>query len=140
MRGGAIPIFIWGVLLAIMAVINAIWTTGNVIQGCVFAFGVLSVWGLAMVLIWLAPEARRKGPPELRRRPILMPSASAGAAGAAIAFSAFTFGWAFGGFWIFFGAGILLAALGRLLLEHRAARRAFRRVLAEQFPEEEQAR
>lgn len=129
MRGGALAPLIWALLLAILAVINAIWTTGNVIQGGTFAAAVGSILALAVILVALSPEARRRGAPELDVRPEPAPAASLAAVVAGLAMGCFVFGFAFGRFPIFFGGGLLVAALGRLTVEHRAQRRAFRSVL-----------
>lgn len=130
MRGGAIAPFVWSVLLIVLMVINIIWTDGNAIQAGTFGFAILMIWLVGLALLRLGPrEALRKGPPELRGEPEVVPSASAAAAMAGVGLAAFSFGWAFGGFWIFFGAGILAACLVRLVLERRAQHRAYRRYL-----------
>ena len=63
-----------------------------------------------------------------------MPSASLAALIAGLAFGCFVFGLAFGHFPIYFGAGLLIAALGRLALEVRAERRARRRLMGSERP------
>jgi hypothetical protein len=131
MRGGALAPLIWSVLLLALAVTNVIWTSGDAIQAGTFGFAIVSIWLLGLVLIRLAPEARRKGPPEPLLRPEVVPSASLAAMVAGIGFGAFVFGFAFGRFWIFLGAGVFLASLGRLFVELRAQRRAHRRSLRE---------
>ncbi|HET9721249.1 MAG TPA: hypothetical protein VFP55_14305 [Solirubrobacteraceae bacterium] len=130
MRGGAITPLLWSVLLGVMMVINIIWTDGNAIQASTFGFAILMMWLMGLALLRLAPrEALRKGPPGPRSEPEAVPSASAAAAMAGVGLGAFSFGWAFGGFWIFFGAGVLLACAVRLVLEHLAQRRSHRRYL-----------
>jgi cation transport ATPase len=126
MRGGALAPLIWALLLAALAITNAIWTAGNVIQGGTFAAAVGSIVALAVLLIVLSPEARHKGAPELRTRAAALPSGSFAAMLAGLALGCFAFGFAFGRFPIFFGAGLLVVALGRLSLELRAQRRAVR--------------
>jgi hypothetical protein len=131
-RGGAIAPFIWSVLLIVLMVINIIWTAGNMIQAATFGFAILMLWLVGLALLRLAPgEALRKGPPEPITEPEATPSASAAAAMAGIGLGAFAFGWAFGGFWIYFGAGILVICLFRLVLEHRSQRAAYRRFLGQ---------
>jgi hypothetical protein len=132
MRGGAIAPLVWSVLLVAMMVINIIWTDGNAIQAGTFGFAILMVWLLGLALLRLSPrEALRKGGPELRTSPEALPAASAASAMAGVGLAAFSFGWVFGGFWVFFGAGILAICLGRLILEHAAQRAAHRRYLSE---------
>ncbi len=53
---------------------------------------------------------------------------------AGLSFGCFLFGFAFGHFPIYFGAGLLIAALGRLALEMRAERRARRRFEGSEEP------
>jgi hypothetical protein len=132
MRGGALAPLAWALLLALLAITNAIWTTGNIIQGGTFAAAVGSIVALAILLAALSPEARRKGEPALEARPEAVPAASLAAMLAGIALACFVFGFAFGRFPIFFGAGLLLASLGRLVAEVRAQRRAHRRWLEEE--------
>lgn len=132
MRGGAIAPFIWSLLLIVLMVINIIWTAGNLIQAATFSFAILMVWLVGLALLRLAPrEALRKGEPELSTQPEALPSSSAAAAMAGVGLGAFSFGWVFGGFWIFFGAGILVVCLSRLALERRAQHAAYRRYVRE---------
>jgi hypothetical protein len=113
-------------------VINIIWTTGNEIQAATFGAAIFMVWLVGLALLRLAPhEALRRGGPEVRSEPEALPSASAAAALGGIGLGAFSFGWVFGGFWIYFGAGILVICLARLLLERRAQHAAYRRYLRE---------
>jgi heme exporter protein D len=129
-RGGAIAPFVWSVLLIIMMVINIIWTTGDEIQAATFGFAILMIWLVGLALLRLAPhEALRRGGPERVTEPEALPSASGAAALAGVGLGAFSFGWAFGGFWIFFGAGIMVICLARLALERRAQHAAYRRYL-----------
>lgn len=135
MRGGAIAPFVWSVLLIVLMVINIIWTTGNLIQAAMFGFAILMVWLVGLALLRFSPrEGLRRGPPEFPAEPEAMPSASAAAAMGGIGLGAFSFGWAFGGFWIYFGAGILVICFFRLVLEHRAQRAAYRRFLDQRAP------
>jgi hypothetical protein len=132
MRGGAIAPLLWSVLLIVLMVINIVWTAGNLIQAAMFGFSILMVWLVGLALLRLAPrEALRRGEPELRTQPEALPSASAAAAMAGVGLGAFSFGWAFGGFWIYFGAGVLVICLSRLILEHRAQRAAYLAYLRE---------
>ena len=134
MRGGALVPLIWAGLLSVLAVINAIWTTGNIMQGGTFAAAVGSIVSLAVLLIALSPEARHKGPPGLHAEPTPLPSASLASMIAGVALGCFVFGFAFGRFPMYFGAGLLIVALGRLFLEVRAERRAVRRLTEQRKP------
>jgi cation transport ATPase len=131
---------VWSVLLIILMVINIIWTAGNEIQAATFGFSILMVWLVGLAVLRLAPqEALRRGEPELRAQPEAMPSASAAAAMAGVGLGAFSFGWVFGGFWIYFGAAVLVICLGRLILEHRAQRAAYLAYLRERDPGQKSA-
>lgn len=131
MRGGAIPLLAWGMLLAILGAINWIWT-GDAIQVGTFAFAVLAVWAGAGLLIALAGRvALRRGTPERSPEPETVPQASLGAVLAALAVSSILFGFVFGTFPIYFGAGLLIVSIGRLTIERRAELRTRRRVARE---------
>lgn len=129
MRGGALAPLIWALLLSALAIINAIWTTGNIMQGADFAAAVGSVVALAVLLMALSPEARHRGEPGQEERLAAVPAASFASMLAGLAFGCFVFGFAFGRFPIFFGGGLLLASLGRLVVEIRAQRRVHRSLL-----------
>ncbi len=131
MRGGAIPLLAWGMLLAILGAINWIWT-GDAIQVGTFAFAVLAVWAGAGLLIALAGRvALKRGTPEPSPGPEAVPQASLGAVLAALAVSSILFGFVFGTFPIYFGAGLLIVSIGRLTIERRAELRTRRRVARE---------
>jgi len=103
----------WALLLAVFGTINAIWTHDG-IQVAEFGFAVLVILCLAVGL-WLRGR-ERAGPAALR-------SASLAAAVAGLGVASIVFGLAFGHFPMYFGAGLLLAALGRLAFELRSQRR-----------------
>ena len=126
MRGGAWPPLLWALLLVALGAINAIWTQGNVIQGGTFLAAIGFILALALLVAALSPDARRRGAPGPEREPIAVPSASLAAMLAGLAAGAFAFGFAFGHFPIYFGVGLFIAAIGRLVIELRAQRRALR--------------
>jgi hypothetical protein len=120
-RGGAIPLLAWGTLLVVLLIINWIWT-GDAIQVGSFAFAALVIYG-AGLLLWLASrEALRRGPPPPRGEPEALPESSLGAVLIGFSVGCILFGLAWGRFLIYFGAGLLLLSLGRLVLELRSER------------------
>ncbi|HET9102748.1 MAG TPA: hypothetical protein VFN55_05290 [Solirubrobacteraceae bacterium] len=123
MRGGAIPVLIWGGLLIVLAVINVVWTS-DAIQAATFAFAVITVLAWALALVVAQRGAIRRGPPETPAGPEAVPATSLGAALAGFSVATFMFGFAFGRFLLFFGAGLFVASLGRLTVELRAQRRS----------------
>ena len=125
MRGGALPMVGWAVLLALLGTLNAIWT-GDVIQIATFAAAVLAVVTTASVLGLLSPQALRRGEPTARTDPQAVTQSSAAAVVMALGLGMLTFGLAFGHFPIYFGAGLIVTGVGRLLIEVRAQRRAVR--------------
>ena len=134
MRGGAIPLLAWGALLAILGVINWIWT-GDAIQVGTFAFAVLAVWLGAALLIALAGRvALRRGTQEPSAAPETVPQASLGAVVLALSVASILFGFVFGTFPIYFGAGLLIVSIGRLTIERRAELLTRRRVAGERRP------
>jgi multisubunit Na+/H+ antiporter MnhC subunit len=132
-RGGAIPLLAWGMVLLILGAINWIWT-GDAIQVGTFGFAVLAVWAGAGLLIVLAGRrALRRGPPEPDPRPQSVPQGSLGAVLAALSVSSIVFGFVFGTFLIYFGAGLLLISIGRLTIERRSELETRRRAAQERL-------
>jgi Na+/H+-translocating membrane pyrophosphatase len=124
-RGGAIPIFAWGTLLLVLMIINVIWT-GSQIQAETFGYALVAVYGTALVLSIVRPEAVRRGAPEPDSSPEAKPQTSLAAMTLGIAIGAMMFGVVFGKFLVFIGGGIWLLAAGRLVVEVRAQRRSLR--------------
>jgi hypothetical protein len=122
-RGGAIPLLAWGTLLAVLGAINWIWT-GDAIQVGTFGFAILVVIGSAGTLVLLRRDAIRRGPPEPEDTPQAVPDVSVGAVVAGLSIGSFAFGFVFGRFFVYFGLGMLVLALGRLAIEVRAQRRS----------------
>lgn len=131
MRGGAIPIFCWGTMLLVLMIINVIWT-GSQIQAATFGYALAAVYGTALVLSILYPQALRKGPPVRESAPEAVPRSSLAAMTLGIAIGAMMFGVVFGKFLVFVGGAIWLLAAGRLVVEVRAQRRSLRREEKEQ--------
>ena len=132
MRGGSIPLLGWGALLAVLMAICWIWT-GDAIQVGSFGFAVLVVWGSAALLAAEGGrQSLRRGPPRAVRRAEAIPTASLGAVLVAVAVGSIVFGFAFGRFLVFFGAGLLVVSVGIVLYEIRTERRAERAAAARQ--------
>jgi hypothetical protein len=122
MRGGSIPLIAWGLLLVTLLALNWIWT-GDAIQVGSFGFAALAILGGAGLLVWRAGrEALRRGAPEARASVETIPQASAGAALAGLSLASILFGFTFGSFLIYFGAGLLAISIGRIVIELRAER------------------
>lgn len=128
MRGGSIPMLGWGALLAVMLVGCWVWT-GRGLEVAEFGFAVSVIWGGAVLFAAMSDrESIRKGEPRPQRRPESIPTASLGAVGIGIGIGSVMFGFAFGRFLVYFGAGLIIAALGRVayeILDERRARRAW---------------
>jgi len=127
MRGGAIPLLVWGSLLLVLLALNWVWT-GDAIQVASFAFAVSSVIGWVVALLASRPpEALRRGPPSAWREPQAVPSASYGSVLLAVGAASAVFGFAFGHFFVFFGAGLMVVSAAvvarELHAEHRARQR-----------------
>jgi hypothetical protein len=132
MRGGSIPLLAWGGLLAALMAICWIWT-GDAIQVGTFAFAVLVVWGsAALIAAEGGREALRRGMPRDVRRAEAIPTASLGAVLVAVAVGSIVFGFAFGRFLVFFGAGLLVVSIGIVVFEVRGQRRTRRAARARQ--------
>ncbi len=126
MRGGALPLLVWALLLAASGATNAVWT-GDPIQIEEFAGAVAITLATAGVLIVRRREAARRGEPSGPRDPEPVTHTSFGAVIAAIGLGVFVFGFTFGHFMIYLGMGIMVAGFGRLALELYHERRAVRR-------------
>jgi peptidoglycan/LPS O-acetylase OafA/YrhL len=131
MRGGSLPQLFWGTLLAIILVICWVWT-GDALQVGEFGFGVTVTWGTAVILAMNGRgEALRRGAPEPSAAPEAIPASSLGAVLVAVAFASILFGFAFGRFLVFFGGGLMIAALGLVAHERLEERRAAARWAAQ---------
>jgi hypothetical protein len=123
MRGGAIPILAWGTILLVLAIGNWIWNGKPVGSGAASA-AVLIVYAFGVVVWLLRREAIRRGPPEPRPDLDSVPQASLAAAGVGASLGCILFGIAWARFLVFFGIGVLVLSIGRLVLEMRAERRS----------------
>ena len=122
MRGGALVVLAWAALLGALFVghwIYAAEPTQIAISGG--SIGVMLLWGLVAVAV--RRESLRRGPPPPRRIVEAIPAYSfaAGLIGFSVASIAFGFVW--GRFLTYFGAGLLLISLVRLAAELRSERR-----------------
>jgi len=126
-RGGAIPLLVWGALLAVMLAINWIWT-GDALQVGEFGFAVIVIYGSALLLALARRDSIRRGAPEPRSEPHALPEASLAPVLVALSVAAILFGLVWANFLVYFGAGTLALSLGRLALELRAERDSRRRI------------
>ena len=115
MNGGARPMLVWALLLSLSGLLNLVWA-GVSVQTATFSAAVLAIVVTAVGIL-----IRRAG-----RGPEPVTHASFGTMIAAVGVGALLFGLVFGHFIIYFGSGLIVAGLGRLLLELRAQRRAMR--------------
>ena len=128
MRGGAIPIFAWGVLLSILTIGNAIWE-GRWIQAGEFALAAVIVFSFGAFLLGLGGRsALWRGPPVAPCHPEPVPWTSLATVSAALSLAMLLFGFVFGSALIYLGAGFLALSLGRVGLELRAQRASVRRL------------
>ncbi len=137
MRGGALPLLVWGCLLGALMATNAVWT-GDTIQIGTFAFAMLVIITSVVALaVSSHRRAIRRGAPECDGRPDAVPDISFGAALAAVGFGALIFGLAFGHFFIYFGAGLMVIGVARVGVELRSQRRTLERYRTPPQPPEE---
>jgi hypothetical protein len=123
MRGGAIPLIAWALLISVLLAINWIWTD-DAIQVATFAFAVMAVLAGAGLLVWRDRQSLRPGPPGPPTGPETLPTASVGAVLCAVAAASIVFGLAFGPFLVDFGAALLVASLARVTVEVLGERRS----------------
>lgn len=119
MRGGAIPLLAWATLLVILMAANWIWT-GDSVQVGSFALAAGLVYALAAWLVAWDRQALKTGPPPPDDEPEAVSEASLAAVVVGLSIACIGFGLVWAGFLIYFGAGVLALALGRLVLELRA--------------------
>jgi hypothetical protein len=132
-RGGAIPIIAWGMLLSALTIGNAIWQ-GKWLPASEFALAAVIIFGFAIgVILMSGRPALRKGPPVVRRVAEAVPEASAGAAAAGLSLALLLFGFVFGSALIYLGAGFLMLSLGRVAIEVRAQRATVRQAEQEEL-------
>jgi hypothetical protein len=126
MRGGAIPILAWGVLLAVLAIGNAVWE-GKWLPAGQFALASVIIFAFgACVIAVSGHSAAHRGPPATPPDPEVVPEASAAAVGAGLSVALVLFGIVFGGAVIYLGAGFLILSLARLGIELRSQRTSAR--------------
>ena len=119
MRGGALPLLAWATLLVVLLALNWVWE-GRGIHVAQFAAAALTIYAAAG-LLWLARhEAVRRGPPPAACEPEAIPEGSAAAVIVGLSLGCILFGLAWASFLIWFGAAVLVASLGRLVIELRA--------------------
>ena len=126
MRGGAIPLLVWALILAILYALNVVWT-GNGLNAAMAGFAVAATAGTAFVFIALRRDALRRGEPQPCAEPRTIPTASFGAVLLAVGVASTVYGFDFGHFLVYFGIGLILAALGVLAREASTERSALRR-------------
>jgi hypothetical protein len=128
MRGGAIPLLVWGTLLLVLYIAHWIWDAKpvNSIQAAV---AMLIIYAAGVALWLVRHESIRRGPPPSHPEVEAAPSMSVGAALAGLSVGTILFGLAWAQFLVFFGAGLLLLSLGRVWIELRAERASRQAVL-----------
>lgn len=119
MRGGAIPVLVWGTILAVLAAGNWIWDDKPVNSGAATA-AVVIIYSFGLALWMNRREAIRPGPPEPRLETDTVPQASLGAVLVGLSVATILFGLAWSNFLVYFGAGLLILSLGRLAMELRS--------------------
>jgi hypothetical protein len=121
MRGGALAILIWATINLVLFIGNWIWDAKPV-NAAEAGFAVLIIYATGVGL-WLAGrESIRPGPPEPRPQVEAVPQASLAAVLVGLSTACILFGFAWSTFLVYFGAGLLLAALARLAIEVRSER------------------
>jgi hypothetical protein len=137
MRGGALPVLAWALLLGLLFTGNWIWT-GDAIEVGEFGLALLIILMSALALTAANRSALRRGapPPPPEGHFESVPEVSLAAALAPFAIASVLFGLAFGHFLIYFGAALFVLALGRLGVELRASRRTRERLEARPLPPE----
>jgi len=133
MRGGAIPLLVWGTILFVLAVGNWVWNDRAVGSGAASA-AVVIVYAFGVGL-WLARrEAIRRGPPGPASEPETVPQASLSAMVVGLSVGCALFGLVWAKFLLDFGIALFIVSVGRLALEVRAERASRRAAPREERP------
>jgi hypothetical protein len=122
-RGGAIPLAVWGALNLALLTINWIWE-GTTIHVGETGYAVLVVWLTGTVFLLLNRDSVRKGEPEPVTEPEAVPTSSVAAAVFGLAVGLILFGVVFGNFLVYLGAAVLVLAFARVVRELRWQRRS----------------
>jgi hypothetical protein len=121
-RGGAIPLLAWALLLLVLFIGNWIWDA-KAVNAAEAALAAILILAFAAFLVALSGrQALRKGPPGPAPDPEPVPEASLAAVIIGLAVACILFGVVWAHFLVFFGAGVLILSLGRLALELRSER------------------
>jgi peptidoglycan/LPS O-acetylase OafA/YrhL len=125
MRGGALVVLGWSVLLGALFLAHWLYAgepTQIAITGA--SLGVIVLWGIAAGLAHR--ETIRRGPPPPRPSVQAIPDFSFAAASIGFSLASIGFGFVWGRFLTYFGAGLLVISLVRLAIELRSERRTLR--------------
>lgn len=123
MRGGSIPLLVWGTLIGVLLALNLVWT-GDDIQAGAFAFALVTIWGAAASFaVRSRRESLKRGAPPPQPGTETIATASLGAVLVAVALASLVYGFAFGRFLVYFGTGLLILSLGLVIRERREERR-----------------
>jgi hypothetical protein len=115
-RGGAIPLLAWATLLLVLYVGNWIWD-GHGVNPIQAGVATLVIYLIGVALILARREAIRRGPPAPRPEPEAVPELSVAAVVAGLSVACVLFGLVWSTFLVYFGAAVLLLALGRIAVE-----------------------
>jgi peptidoglycan/LPS O-acetylase OafA/YrhL len=125
MRGGALVVLVWSLLLLVLFVGHWLYAgEGTQIAITAGSVGVIVLWGALGAL--LGREALRRGPPPPRRAVEAVPDFSFAAGLIGFSIASIGFGFAWGHFLTYFGLGLLVISLVRLGIELRSQRETLR--------------
>jgi hypothetical protein len=106
----------WGTLLAVLYAGNWIWD-GRGVNPIQAFFAALIIYLVGVALIIARREAIRRGPPAPASKPDAIPELSVAAVVAGLSVACILFGVVWSTFLVYFGAAVLLLALGRIAVE-----------------------
>lgn len=131
MRGGAIPVLVWFLLLGAAMTVLGLWHDQHARPLEIYGLALLIVLSVvALAVLGGGRRALQRGAPEGESGPDALPDISFGALLTAVGVATFAFGFVFGHFFTYFGAALVVGGLGRSVLEQRSQRRSLRELAA----------
>ena len=118
-------LFCWAGLLALLAILHAVWSDGRELGPYLWGYAVAVVFACGVAAVAYDRRTLRRGAPERDTDLDVVSEVSFGAVLLGVAAALTLFGQAFGNALTYIGFGLMALAFGRLVVETLAMRRAY---------------